>query len=243
MENFPLSLWIALAVWAALLFGGALFGRWNADGTHRMPTRARMASSFVLVALAWTPHLIVGERAAESYSFLIAIGMTFGFLGDLFMARLMPMREPVLGGIGAFALGHIVYIAAILGLGDTLGLNAPAPRLGAWLALLIVGAVCWYVIVWRGARAGTRTTLHAAALPYALLLASTAGFALGLAVQDTAFIPLALGTLLFLISDLLLAAQLFNGLHFRGIGDVVWLTYGPAQMLIVTSVIAAALAG
>ena len=44
------------------------------------------------------------------------------------------------------------------------------------------------------------------------------------------------GAALFLISDLILAAQLFNDLHFRGVGDVVWLTYGPGQMLIVYSV-------
>jgi hypothetical protein len=35
--------------------------------------------------------------------------------------------------------------------------------------------------------------------------------------------------------------QLFNGWHFRGIGDVVWLTYGPGQMLIVAGVFFATL--
>jgi hypothetical protein len=75
-----------------------------------------------------------------------------------------------------------------------------------------------------------------------VLLASTAGLATGLATQDAAFIPLAIGTALFLLSDLILAAQLFNGLHFKMIGDVVWLTYGPAQMLIVYSVASAMLA-
>jgi hypothetical protein len=77
------------------------------------------------------------------------------------------------------------------------------------------------------------TLLHWAALPYALLLASTAGFATGLALQDSTFLLLALGAALFLLSDLILAAQLFNHLQFPLIGDVIWLTYGPAQMLIV----------
>ena len=36
-------------------------------------------------------------------------------------------------------------------------------------------------------------------------------------------------------SDLILAAQLFNDLSFSLIGDVIWLTYGPGQMLIVYS--------
>jgi len=55
----------------------------------------------------------------------------------------------------------------------------------------------------------------------------------GLAVQAPAFVPLALGSALFLLSDLILAAQLFSGVHFYLIDDIVWLTYGPAQALIV----------
>ena len=47
---------------------------------------------------------------------------------------------------------------------------------------------------------------------------------------------LAIGGALFLLSDLILAARLFNEVHFPLIGDVIWLTYGPAQMLIVYSV-------
>ncbi len=236
--NLHISIWTLLILWAALLFGGALFGRWNADETHRMPTWARMASSFVLVALAWDIHVLHGDQIAP-YSLLIALGMTLGFLGDLFMARLIPVQQHVLGGMGAFALGHIVYIAAILGLGDRLAINDTPLRLGAWIALLLVGAVAWYVVVWKG---GKRSPLHIAALPYALLLASTAGFALGMAIQDGRFIPLALGAVLFLASDLILAAQLFNGATFRRIGDVVWLTYGPAQMLIVMSGVTAIIA-
>jgi len=65
------------------------------------------------------------------------------------------------------------------------------------------------------------------------LLASTAGLAAGLAVQSSAFLPAALGGALFLASDLILAGQLFNGLSFPLIGDVIWLTYGPAQALLV----------
>jgi hypothetical protein len=46
--------------------------------------------------------------------------------------------------------------------------------------------------------------------------------------------PLALGAALFLLSDLILAGELFRGWRRPGL-DVVWLTYGPAQMLIVYS--------
>src|SRR5581483_10450141 len=108
----------------------------------------------------------------------------------------------------------------------------------AEIVWLLVGLVAWYLVVDRGGKA---STLHYAALPYALLLASTAGFATGLALQASAFIPLAIGAALFLLSDLILAAELFNNRTFPLIGDVIWLTYGPAQALIVYSVNAALL--
>jgi uncharacterized membrane protein YhhN len=225
-----------LILWALFLFGGFLFGTPDADG-DRMPTWTTIASSFVLVASGWLWLLSNEQSSTRSISLLIALGMTLGFVGDLFMARWLRIGENrVLPGMIAFGLGHIAYIAALIRLGDTTNLNATGPRLGAWLAWLLIGAVAWYFVVFRGQ---TPTTLHFVALPYALLLASTVGFATALALQDRTFLPVALGATLFLLSDLILAAQLFNGLRFPLIGDVIWLTYGPGQMLIVYGIGAA----
>jgi hypothetical protein len=94
------------------------------------------------------------------------------------MARLIPVSQPVLGGIGAFGLGHMAYIAAALSFGNQHGLAAAGPRFGAWAVWLGVGLAGWFLMVFWGQQP---TFLHWAALPYALLLASTAGFATGLA--------------------------------------------------------------
>lgn len=222
-------LWV---VWAGLLFGGLIIGTPNSDQSARMPRWMRLTSSLTLVVAAWVFALRSGGMSHSDLSVLTAIGMTLGFIGDLFMAKLIiKSSQYVLGGIGAFGLGHVVYSAVLITVADRFGLNDAAPR-GAALALtLIIGAVCWYIVVLRGAK--TRSTLHWAALPYALLLSATAGLAGGLALQDARFIPVAIGGLLFLTSDLILAAQLFNQAYFRWIGDWIWLTYGPAQMLIV----------
>ncbi len=224
------ALWLA---WAGLLFGGFVFGRPSADCTRRMPAWTRLGSSLALVAAGWSWLALGGGRAAP-LPLLIATGMSLGFVGDLCMAGLLPWRERVLPGMSAFGLGHVAYIAGILAYGDRYGLAAAGPRLGAWLAWLAVGLAGWYVVVWRPA--GRRGTLQRAALPYALLLSSTAGCATGLALQDAAFWPMAAGAALFLLSDLILAARLFNGAYFSLIDDVVWLTYGPGQMLIVYAV-------
>ena len=77
------------------------------------------------------------------------------------------------------------------------------------------------------------------ALPYTMLLAGTAGISSGLALQDRRLFGLALDGALFLVSDLMLAFGMFWG-HFAHQTESVWLTYGPGQMLIVFSVLSAA---
>ncbi len=231
LNSIPRFWLIALLIlWGILLFGGFLFGQ--ADASQRMPKWTRLTSSAVLVLAGWSWFLITRHNAANSFVLWLAIGMSFGFLGDLFMAGMMPGGRNVLGGMAAFGTGHIAYIIGIWRFGSQLGLIDGPTRWGSLLVWWIVGAVAWYFVVYRGQQP---TTLHYAALPYALLLASTAGVATGLAIQQGQFTWLAIGAALFLISDLILAAQLFNDLSFPLIGDVIWLTYGPGQMLIVYS--------
>jgi hypothetical protein len=225
-----------LLVWALLLVGGFALGRPNAERTRRMPAWTRIGSSLTLVVAAWSWYAVVRGGPAESFCLLVAVGMTLGWVGDLFMAGVLPLRQPVLGGIAAFGLGHVAYIAALLRLAAQAGLTAPGPLWGAWVAWLIVGGAGWYLVVLRGHKPDA---LRWAALPYALLLASTAGFATSLALQVPALVPVALGGALFLLSDLILAGELFGGLRSPLIGDAVWLLYGPAQALIVYAVAAA----
>ena len=223
-----------LVLWGMFLFGGFVFG--SSSETHRMPTWTRMASSMTLVVAGWSWVVLSWEGGIRPFPITIALGMTFGLLGDLILADLMPGGRSVPAGILSFGTGHILYIIGILQFGNQQSLNAGGPRWGALAIWLLIGAVGWYFMVYRGQDA---TMLHWIALPYALLLAGTAGFATGLAVQSTLFVPMALGAALFLLSDLILAAEIFNGLSFRSIGDVIWLTYGPGQMLIVYAIGAA----
>lgn len=231
-------IWLmALVVaWAFFLFGGFIFGTPDATNSHRMSTEMRMASSFTLVVAAWSWFIFSRGERVNRYALFISIGMTFGFLGDLFLAKVLPAPDRVLTGIGSFAVGHIFYIVAIVWFGSRFGLNKPAPTWGMLVFWWLVGLAGWFFVVFRGQEP---TIVHWVALPYALLLASTAGLGSGLAVQDRRFIPLAIGGALFLLSDLILAGDMFSGLFFPLIGDVVWLTYGPAQLLIVFSVGAA----
>jgi hypothetical protein len=230
------SVWLVglLLLWAALLVGGFVCGRMNAERTGRMPLWTRLASSAVLVLAAWSGYGVSRGTTTSVFALLIAIGMTLGLFGDLFMAKLLPYAPYALLGMAAFGLGHVAYIVAGLAYGNQHGLAAAGTRYGVWAIWLVAGLIGWYFAVFRGQP--KRSALHWVALPYALLLASTAGVATGLAIQEAALWPMAVGAALFLLSDLILAARLFNGHSFHLIEDVIWLTYGPGQMLIVYSV-------
>jgi hypothetical protein len=236
--NLPLSsletwlFFLLIFLWALFLFGGFVFGRESKEDNHRIPRWARMASSFCLVLGAWLWFAITQGTILDNLAAWLAIGMSLGFLGDLFMAELIPLQPHVLYGMGAFGLGHIAYIIGVARICFVQAYSFPNwPVLIFWWIFALVG---WYIVVYRGSKPGV---LHYAALPYAVLLATTAGAATSLALLDINFVLLAIGAALFLLSDLILAAKLFNELKFPLIGDVVWLTYGPGQMLIIFGLI------
>jgi hypothetical protein len=224
--------WLAclLLIWASLLLGGFFLGQTDSAAHQRIPTWARMASSLTLVVAAWSYYVVTPRGKMALVSALIALGMTLGFIGDVFMADLLPAPQPVLPGITAFALGHLAYIVAIWYLGRIMGLKIVLARWLTWFCWLIAGSVGWFLIAYPSSASGS---LRWIALPYTLLLASTAGLATGLALEVRGFIPLALGGCLFFVSDLILAGQLFDRFEFYLINAAVWLTYGPGQMLIV----------
>lgn len=220
-----------LLVWAVALLGGFVFGQ--ESETHRTPTLNRMASSFALVLAAWSWVLFVNVDI-RPFATAIALGMSFGFGGDLALSGWF--GRSVLRGIGLFAICHICYIGGMFWLARWGRLNDGGGTAASLTVWLLIGLVGWYLVVFRGQQP---SVLHWAALPYALLLAGTAGVATSLALQSAQFVWLAVGAALFLLSDLVLAGELFAGYSFRSVGDVVWLTYGPGQMMIVYSIGAA----
>jgi hypothetical protein len=101
------------------------------------------------------------------------------------------------------------------------------------LVIYLAAAVLLWVLLIR--EPGRGPVLNYGTLGYSLLLTAMGGAAMALALQDASFIPLAVGGLLFIVSDLILGSELMRRTHFPSIGDVIWTTYTVAQMLIVFS--------
>lgn len=214
-----------------LLLGGLLFGRRD-DRRNRLPLPVRMASS----ALVLTNALLLwrSERRAEvrrRVRLPVAAGMACGTLGDLVMARVIPLPHRVLFGIAAFGIGHTRYLAAYRHQAQLLG---GARNLSAWRAGSgLVALLSWLTLV---RSATVPRVLNYAALLYGLLLATLAGLTARLAAQDRRFGPAAVGGALFLASDMLLASELFRATDFPHIGDAIWLSYIAGQWLLVNGV-------
>lgn len=237
----PLAAGVLWMVWAVCLFGG-YFARQGVTAFDTWMV-GRLASSAVLVVAGGVLAAAMAGDVGRRIGCLVAVGMTLGFLGDLFNAGMIPLfgQDPVLGGIAAFGLGHIAYISAWVALARRLGMNNGSKRLAAIAVWQLLGLVGWYFAAYRG---NPTSVLVWPALPYSLLLAGTAGVTAWLAAEDRRFMGLALGGALFLLSDLILAVRLFHG-EFAHASEAVWFHYGPAQMLIVYALNAArrALAG
>ena len=235
MQIMPYAtlMYALLAVWAALLILGFAFGKLDQERINRIPRANKILSSAILVicALIWWLAGAAGTPLA-AYAALLFFGMMFSFIGDVIMAQLLPLPQYVLFGMGAFGVTHVLYISGYLWLGGVLGLQNGGARAVGLAVVLILAIVLWWTLI---RSPTTPTVLNYGSLGYALLLAAMAGLAVSLALQETRFVPLALGALLFLVSDVFLGHRLFQGGQFLLVGDLVWMTYIVGQLLIVFS--------
>ncbi len=227
---------LLLAGTGLLLIAGFAAHPYDTPRQGRMPKRTELPQSFLLIILAAVIWLAAAQGTAlATLGLLTCLGMVFGFLGDLFMANVFRQEAHVLFGMVAFAVGHIFYMLGFRQIALAFDLHAAGSYGLALVVMWAAAAVLWYVMV----RKPGGDAMQYAALVYALFLASMAGYALGIALQQPAFWPLAIGGGLFLFSDALIAANLFSGRRFRYMGDLIWLTYILAQALIVTTALAA----
>ena len=229
------GLWL---LWAVLLSAGLIVDRLSFVNASGYSAIGRLGSSLVLVAAGWCWFANFRLTSLAAYAGLVALGMSLGALGDFFNAGLLqsliPLPNPVLGGIAAFGLGHLAYIRGCFDARRRAGLRLGSRWWAAVLAWQLVAAVSWYWIVLSTANESLRVLVWPA-LAYSLLLAGTAGVATGLAVQDRRFAILAVGSALFLISDLVLAWGMFRG-SFPFRTQAVWIPYSGGQMLIVYAI-------
>jgi hypothetical protein len=218
-------------IWALLLAGGLIASVGANASLSSLETELKVASSLVLVACGWLALTTV-VSAMRPITRLIAVGMTLGFLGDAspLLGSLWPVPQRTLGNMLLFGLGHVAYIRACVLVRRADHNRCDTARwCGSFAVWLAIGAVLWYFAAYTGTQ---HPEMRFPALAYTLLLSATVGAAVGCALSNRSFVPVAAGAILFLISDLLLAVWIFRD-PVQPSFDLVWLCYGVGQMLIV----------
>ncbi|HKC28434.1 MAG TPA: lysoplasmalogenase, partial [Jatrophihabitans sp.] len=155
--------------------------------------------------------------------------LAFGLIGDIGLMFSDGSTDlPFVLGLGAFLLGHIWYIVAFLHAGIH-GIEAVA---GALVAAGIAGLTLPAVL--RGVARSAGRELAFVVATYAAVLAAMTVLGVG-----TAIIATALGAVIFLISDTLIARERFVA-PMRQRSLLIIVTYHLAQFLIVIGLVHAA---
>ncbi|HVO78539.1 MAG TPA: lysoplasmalogenase [Candidatus Bathyarchaeia archaeon] len=184
-----------------------------------------------LVASDWTVIFKVASVALLAalgfrVSRLLGTALTFGAAGDFLLGvhRLgnFGTEQLFLFGLGAFLLGHLVYIAMFRKYrAPNWWKPSPARTLGILAVVFALGSVLGVL----------RNSLGPLLIPvviYALVLAAMAISALLAEIGN----PLAaIGALCFVASDAMLAIAKFRG-PFAGHEPLIWISYYLAQLLI-----------
>ncbi|MEO9138949.1 MAG: lysoplasmalogenase [Jatrophihabitans sp.] len=207
-----------------LLIAGALvaFGDWVAVDRRLFRIEYLLKPlTMVLLILA-----AISADLGQAQPWIVA-GLVFGLLGDvgLMLADEDKADTPFLAGLTSFLIGHICYLAGFIRVGvQTLPILA---------GLLIVGGIAGLMLpqVLRGAAADAGRGFAGIVAAYSAVLGAMAVLAVG-----TQHIATAVGGVLFLVSDTVIARGRFVAPITRG-PLLVIVTYHLAQFLIVLGLI------
>jgi uncharacterized membrane protein YhhN len=209
-----------------------IFGHYNQERTRRTIKPLRLSTSWILVACAWI--IYAASYTQRAPALLIALGMTFGGLGDLVLADVIPLPKRMISGIIVFSIGHLCYIAGFSQTAHVLGLNDPFAGSLVWVVFVIVAALLWFFLIYNPAKS---RVLNIGSLIYGWLIAIMAGTATALALSDPRFTLTAIGGVLFLISDIILGNRELRDNGWFLVHDVIWVLYIAGQALIVLTTV------
>lgn len=227
-------MFIVFFLFQLTLFLIGILGPWRdapelkTNGHLARPIRMLLSFSLLVAAFA----IWLGGTKMPVYAQWVAFGMLASFIGDLVMAKLIPLPNRLIGGMLAFGIAHLLYITAYTQTMQTISSLEPHNRFNVgWLVGVIVyGAFTvlgWWFLI-RNPKKGTVTNLGA--LGYGLWISVMASSALGLGYA-LGFWLTALGGLLFVASDFLIGVTDIRGTASRiqNANDWIWLTYVGAQ--------------
>ncbi len=184
-------------------------------------------------SVSWTRSAIKGLAVAPlafgQGAHVVALALALCSLGDVILSR--PGERAFLGGLIAFALGHLAWIAVFV----MVGLSVPDAFVGGVPGVLLVG---WLILAGMMARVilPCAGALAGPVAAYILIIV-----AMGVTAVGTAISVLIGGAVLFAVSDVLLGLQAFvltaGSRAERGANALIWPLYWGAIVLLTLGVL------
>lgn len=219
------SLWPFVALAGLGLAAALAYGLYF---LNKPPSLLRAGVKTLFMA-AFTAAFLMGETHP-----LLIIALAGAALGDFFLAFDKKWTLPL--GIASFLICQLCYFLIFTAIWFFSGDNSPLwPR---YVAMALIFATTIGFLVWMAPKLGW---MAFGVVPYAIAIMAMAAMAMWL---PWAAWPAMLGAVSFLVSDFVLATELFRlpaGAPERTwTAPTVWWTYVAAQVLIVTGLVLAA---
>lgn len=214
--------------WSLVALGCAAAAAYGIYFLHRPPDLLRAAVKTLAIGAPAAGFVLAGAP------FPLVLALAASALGDFFLAFDKKWLLPF--GILSFLVAQLVYFAIFAALWFFSGDNAPLwPR---YLGMGVAIATSVGFLVWMAPKLGW---VALAVAPYAIAITGMAAMAMWM---PWAGWPAIVGAVLFVVSDFVLATELFrlpaDAPVRRVTAPVVWWTYVSAQALIVTGILLAA---
>lgn len=179
-----------------------------------------LTTLIILLGAAW-----LVQPGGQPYRSLIVLGLALSLAGDYLLA--LPTNR-FLGGLAAFLLAHVAYVAAF-----SVG-NPLSARQLAWLPPFLALGAAVTAFVWKGL-GGLRVPVlvYAATISVMAWRAATRGEVI--AVPHSSYLLALIGACLFFASDTALAVRRFRR-PFPGAHALELAVYWLAQLLLALSV-------
>lgn len=223
MDPTVLATGISAAACAVLVLA-----EWRAHASLRVVAKLVASAAFIAIGLEMFHIGHGGGRVA--YAHWIFVGLVFGALGDVFL--LGSSKRAFLGGLVAFLIGHVAYVAAAL---ERVPLASwPAAAGAGALIVISVGAIA-LGLLWRHLG-----SLRIPVIAYVLVIVTMVIGAIAVmrahALPDPQRLRLLVGACLFFVSDLAVARNRFV---VRAFSNKLWglPAYYAGQILIAWSLV------
>lgn len=240
METF---LWIVIGLLCALeVFVVAYFLKISWPKSSKKSTIAKCSGSLIFIITAIVASFLgAGMTAVAS---VMLVGFCMSLVGDFWLDQELTEKHIFLG-IVFFFTAHLCYIAAFLKFGkEKLGITSMFTKteIIAIAAVFVVAAVGSFVTKMQLGKLIVPVGLYSIVIATMVVKAITTCVAIynTKAVATYALVTLALGALLFIISDLILSFMYFGSKNTKGMRIANIVTYFSGQMLLAISLSAIA---